>query len=122
MIYYLKEDYGNPSSLHRMGHNVEKKLEGVRENISNFLRVDKEEIYFTSGGTESNNLAIQGILNKYNRKGKHIISTNIEHPSVLNILKHYEGLGYEISYLKVDNRGGFISLEELRNTIREDTI
>ena len=121
MIYYLKEDYGNPSSLHRMGHKVEKKIEGVREKISNFLKVNKEEIYFTSGGTESNNLAIQGIVNKYNRKGKHIISTNIEHPSVLNILKHYESLGYEITYLKVDNRG-FISLEELRNALREDTI
>ncbi len=121
MIYYLREDYGNPSSLHRMGFNVEKKLEGVREGISNFLRVDKDEMYFTSGGTESNNLAIQGIINKYNKKGNHIISTNIEHPSVLNTLKHYEKLGYEITYLKVD-KNGLISLEELKNAIREDTI
>ncbi|NMB06927.1 MAG: cysteine desulfurase [Tissierellia bacterium] len=121
MIYYLKKEYGNPSSLHRMGFNVEKKVETIRESISNFLKVDKDEIYFTSGGTESNNLAIQGIINKYSRKGKHIITTSIEHPSVLNILKYYEERGYEITYLEVDING-LISLEELRKTIREDTI
>ena len=121
MIYYLKKEYGNPSSLHRMGFNVEKKVETIRESISNFLKVDKDEIYFTSGGTEINNLAIQWIINKYSRKGKHIITTSIEHPSVLNILKYYEERGYEITYLEVDING-LISLEELRKTIREDTI
>lgn len=121
MIYSLREDYGNPSSLHRMGFNVEKKVEKVREDIAKFLNVDKEEIYFTSGGTESNNLAIQSVINKYNKRGRHIITTAIEHPSVLNILKYYEKNGYEITYLKVD-KYGLISLEELRKSLKEDTI
>ena len=121
MIRSLEKEYGNPSSLHRMGFNVEKKIGNARRNIANFLNVDKEEIYFTSGGTESNNLAIQSIIRKYNRFGKHIITTAIEHPSVLNILKHYEKDGYEITYLKID-KSGLISLEELENSIREDTI
>jgi len=121
MIYSLREDYGNPSSLHRRGFNVEKKVENIRKNIARFLNVDKEEIYFTSGGTESNNLAIQSIVNKYNRHGRHIITTSIEHPSVLNILKYYENNGYEITYLKVDEYG-LISLEELEKSIKEDTI
>ena len=117
----LREDYGNPSSLHRLGFNSEKKVEKVRENIAKFLKVDKDEIYFTSGGTESNNLAIQSIVNKYNRLGKHIITTGIEHPSVLNIMKYYEQKGFHITYLKVDSNG-LISLDELRESIREDTI
>ncbi len=117
----LREDYGNPSSLHRLGFNSEKKVEKVRENIAKFLKVDKDEIYFTSGGTESNNLAIQSIVNKYNRLGKHIITTGIEHPSVLNVMKYYEQKGFHITYLKVDSNG-LISLEELRKSIREDTI
>lgn len=121
MIHILKEEYGNPSSLHRMGFNIEKKIEYTREIVANFLRVHKDEIYFTSGGTESNNLALQSIINKYHRKGKHIITTGIEHPSILNVLRHYEQKGYEITYLKVDNNG-LISLDELRNSIREDTI
>ena len=121
MVHTLREEYGNPSSLHRLGFNVEKKVEEVRGNIASFLGVNRDEIYFTSGGTESNNLAIQGMINKYNRLGKHIITTKIEHPSVLNVIKYYEQKGYEITYLKVDNNG-IISLEELRKNIRDDTI
>lgn len=121
IVHTLRMDYGNPSSLHRMGFNIEKKVEKVREDIANFLKVNKDEIYFTSGGTESNNLAIQGIINKYSRLGKHIITTRIEHPSVLNIIKYYDEKGYDITYLKVD-RNGIISLDELKKSIREDTI
>ncbi len=105
MVQVLREEYGNPSSLHRMGFNIEKRIENTRETIGKFLKVNKDEIYFTSGGgTESNNLAIQSIINKYHRKGKHIITTGIEHPSVLNVLKYYEQRGYEITYLKVDKK------------------
>lgn len=121
MIHVLRNEYGNPSSLHRMGLKIEKKLERTRELIGEFLNVDKDEIYFTSGGTESNNLALQSIINKYSRMGRHIITTSIEHPSVLNVLKHYEDRGYEVTYLKV-NKKGFISLEELGESLREDTI
>lgn len=121
IIHALREEYGNPSSLHRLGLKVEKKVEWARENIANFLKVNKEEIYFTSGGTESNNIAIQSIINKYSRNGKKIITTEIEHPSVFNVFKYYEQKGYEVTYLKVDKEG-LISLEELENAISEDTI
>lgn len=121
IIYALREEYGNPSSLHKMGFNVEKKIEEIRNNIASFLEVNKDEIYFTSGGTESNNMAIQSIINKHNRIGKHIITTKIEHPSVLNVLKDYEEKGYDITYLKVNDKG-LISLDQLKRSIREDTI
>ncbi|GFN34225.1 cysteine desulfurase family protein [Tepidimicrobium xylanilyticum] len=121
MVHFLRDEFANPSSLHRLGFNVEKKIEKARENIANFLNVKKDEIYFTSGGTESNNMAIQSVINKYNRFGKHIITSTIEHSSVLNVLKHYEENGYDITYLEVDNRG-FISLEQLKDSLRDDTI
>lgn len=121
MVFALREEYGNPSSLHRLGFNAEKKIESVRENISNFLKVNKDEIYFTSGGTEANNIAVQSIINKYGKMGQHIITTEIEHPSILNIMKNYQDKGYDITYLKVDNKS-LISLDELRDSIREDTI
>ena len=121
VIYFLREEYGNPSSLHRLGFNIEKKVENIRESIGRFLEVTKDEIYFTSGGTESNNIAIQSIINKYSRKGKHIITTRIEHSSVLNIMKYYEQKDFNITYLGVDNNG-IISLDELKESIRGDTI
>ena len=121
MLYAMREEYGNPSSLHRMGFNIEKKIEKVRYNIAKFLNVDNDEIYFTSGGTESNNMAIQSIVNKYSKVGQHIITTRIEHPSVLNVLKNYEEMGFDITYLEVNNEG-LISLNQLRESIREDTI
>ena len=121
MVHILREEYGNPSSLHRLGFNAEKKIEVARENIAKFLNVNKDEIFFTSGGTESNNLAIQSVINKYLRLGKHIITTRIEHPSVLNVIKNYEQEGYDVTYLQVDS-SGLISLDELRKSIRDDTV
>ncbi|KNF09539.1 cysteine desulfurase IscS [Gottschalkia purinilytica] len=121
MIYMLKEEYGNPSSLHRMGLEVEKKVENSRKIISEFLKVNKEEIFFTSGGTESNNIAIQGIVNKYSKKGNHIITTKIEHSSVLNIFKHYESKSFEVTYLDIDEYG-FIDLVQLERSITDKTI
>lgn len=117
----LTEDFGNPSSLHSLGLKSEKKIKNARELISDFLNVNREEIYFTSGGTESNNIAIQSIVNKMKNRGKHIITSKIEHPSVLNTIKHYEEKGYDITYLDVDS-SGMISLEEFERTIRKDTI
>jgi cysteine desulfurase len=121
MVYALREEYGNPSSLHRMGFNIEKRIEEIRNNIASYLKVNRDEIYFTSGGTESNNMAIQSVVNKYSRIGQHIITTKIEHPSVLNVLKYYEEKGYDITYLEVDNIG-IISLEQLKESLRQDTI
>lgn len=121
MMEAFQLDFGNPSSLHKLGLNAEKKVKEARRIIADYLKVDEREIYFTSGGTESNNIALQSIIQKCSRKGKHIITTNIEHPSVYNVLRHYESKGYEITYLKVDN-DGLISLDELKSSLREDTI
>lgn len=121
-IYYnLKHEYGNPSSLHRMGLEVEKRLENSRKIVADFLNCEKEEVFFTSGGTESNNLAIQGLINKNIRHGKHIITTRFEHSSVLNVMKFYEKKGLNITYLDLDVYGN-INLEQLENSINEDTI
>lgn len=119
--FMLRESYGNPSSLHRLGFNAEKKVERARDIIANFLSVNKDEVYFTSGGTESNNIAIQGIINKNKKRGNHIITTEIEHPSILNIFKYYEESGFNVTYLKVDEYG-FIDLEELEKSINDSTI
>jgi cysteine desulfurase len=121
MLSALTTDFGNPGSLHRLGIKSEKKVKEAREIIANYLKVDSREIFFTSGGTESNNIAIQSIVNKYSRKGKHIITTKIEHPSVLNVFRHYENMGYEVTYLGTDNFG-MVNLEELEGSIKEDTI
>lgn len=119
--FMLRESYGNPSSLHRLGFYAEKKVERARDIIAEFLNVNKDEVYFTSGGTESNNIAIQGIINRNKKRGNHIITTEIEHPSVLNIFKYYEESGFDITYLKVDEYG-FIDLEELEKSINDSTI
>ena len=117
----MMDDFGNPSSLHRLGMKSEKKIKEARDNIAKFLEVNSKEIYFTSGGTESNNIAIQSMVNKLHKRGNHIITTKIEHPSVLNIMRNYEEQGFQITYLDVDNYG-YISLEQLKNSIKSDTI
>lgn len=121
MTESLRKDFANPSSLHRVGFEVEKKIEQARKYIGDYLRVDKEEIYFTSGGTESNNLAISAVINKLKNRGNHIITSSIEHPSVLNQFKHLELIGFEVSYLSVNDNGS-IDLDELEKNIRKDTI
>lgn len=115
------DDFGNPSSLHRLGINSEKKIKIARDNIAKFLKVDSREIYFTSGGTESNNIAIQSIVRKLGKRGNHIITTKIEHSSILNILKYYEAQGFEVTYLNT-NEYGYIDLDEFKNALRDDTI
>lgn len=121
MTNSFSEDFGNPSSLHSLGLKSEKKIKKARDTVCDFLNVSRNEIYFTSGGTESNNIAIQSILNRMKNRGNHIITTKIEHPSVLNTIKHYESRGYEVTYLNVD-RFGMISLDELEDAVKEDTV
>lgn len=121
MYESLKDDFGNPSSLHRLGLESEKKIKNSREIISNFLDTKPSEIYFTSGGTESNNIAIQSIINKLSNRGKHIITTKIEHASVLNTMEHFEQKGFKITYLDVDKEGK-IDLNQLKDSICEETI
>ena len=121
MINMMEEEYGNPSSLHRMGFDAEKRVEASRKTIADFLNVSQDEIVFTSGGTESNNIAVQGVVNKYKRNGNHIITSSIEHPSVMNIFKHYEENGYDVTYLDVDSDGR-IDLKQLEESISDRTI
>lgn len=121
MTESMMDYFGNPSSLHRLGMNSEKKIKEARDYVAKYLDVNLNEIYFTSGGTESNNMAIQSIVNKMKRRGNHIITTKIEHPSVLNIMKNYEKQGFEITYLNVD-KFGYICLNELKENIKDSTI
>src|SRR6056297_720282 len=117
----LKYNYGNPSSLHNKGLEVEKVLKKTRKTISKKLNVNSKEILFTSGGTEANNLAIKGIVENYKNRGKHLITTKIEHPAVLNVFKYLERNGFKVSYLDV-NENGIISLSQLKNYITDNTI
>ena len=113
--------FGNPSSLHGLGVQSEKLLSAARKQIAELLKVKSSEIYFTSGGTESNNLAIKGVAHAYANRGKHIITTVIEHPSVGDACHSLEEQGYELTYLPVDEDGQ-ISLSDLELALREDTI
>jgi cysteine desulfurase len=121
MEQVLLNDYGNPSSLHNKGMEAENYMKATRKSIAKSLKVSEKSIYFISGGTEGNNLAIAGSVAANARVGKHVITTAIEHPSVGNPMKHLEELGYEVSYLGVDAKG-YISLEELESLLREDTV
>lgn len=113
--------FGNPSSLHGIGMDAEKLLRKSREQAASLLDVEEQEIIFTSGGTESNNLAVKGIALKYQNRGNHIITSAVEHPSVLEACQGLEELGFEVSYLSVDHAGR-VNVQELKNTIRDDTI
>jgi cysteine desulfurase len=121
MLKALTSYYGNPSSLHHKGVESEKLLKQARKQVAKGLESNSEEIVFTSGGTESNNLAIHGALNSKKRKGKGIITTEIEHPSVLNVLRSMEQKGYKVDYLNVDSFGR-ICIEQLEEYLSEDTI
>ncbi len=121
MNKYHLEFYGNPSSLHRMGLEAEKAMDKARRQVSDFLKVDHNTITFVSGGTESNNLAIGSAINKNKRRGNKIITSTIEHPSVLEVFRSYEKSGYDVSYIDVDEKG-FLNLEQLKEALDEKTI
>lgn len=117
----MTRQYGNPSSLHRKGIEAERLVQGARETIARSLGVSSAEIYFTSGGTEANNLALQGAARARSRRGKHIITTAIEHPSVLNTCARLAEEGFRVTYLPVDAQG-VIDPEELRANLTSETI
>ena len=121
MMKVMTEDYGNPSARHVMGMKAENYIKTAREQIARTLRVDPGEIYFTSGGTESNNLALIGTALARSRRGKHIISTGIEHAAIYKPLDLLREQGFDITILPVD-RQGHIDLSELSAAIRPDTI
>lgn len=112
--------YGNPSSLHHLGFIAEKELKKARKIISDVIACSEEELFFTSGGSESNNLALIGYLRANPRKGKHVIVSSIEHPSILQTAQYLEEIGYEVTKLGVDSRG-IVSEQALKEAIREDT-
>lgn len=121
MLPYFTIDYGNPSSMYSLGRKAKKALEESRNKVANAIGAKQNEIYFTSCGTESDNLAIKGIVYANKEKGKHIITSKIEHPAVLNTCHFLEKEGYEITYLSVD-KNGFVDLGQLKNSIKDTTV
>ena len=122
MIPYLTETFGNPaSSSHAFGWVAEEAVEKARADIAALINADSKEIVFTSGATESNNLAIKGAANFYKTKGKHLITVKTEHKAVLDTMRELERQGFEVTYLGVQENG-LIDLEELKAAIRDDTI
>ncbi len=121
VVKTMTEDYGNPSAKHSKGVEAENYIREARTVIARSLKVQEKEILFTSGGSESNNMALIGTALANRRAGNHIISSNVEHPSVYNPLNFLEEQGFEVTYLPVDRRG-HISLDELGQAIRPETI
>lgn len=117
----MRDDYGNPSSMHNMGVRAENYCKKTAEILANLLKVQPKEIVFTSCGTESNNLAIRGVAHAYKRVGNHIITSVVEHPSVLKVVKQLEEEGFEVTYLDVD-KNGLIDVKTYESALRDDTI
>jgi cysteine desulfurase len=121
MIPYLTENFGNPSSIYDLGKVSKNAVEDARKKVASTIGAEENEIYFTSGGTESDNWAVKGVAFANRNKGKHIITSLIEHHAVLHTCEWLEGQGFEVTYLPVD-RYGLVSPENLKNAIRDDTI
>lgn len=121
MMPYLTTEYGNASSIYKLGRNSRKAVEDAREKIAKSINANPEEIYFTAGGSEADNTAIRGIAYSYKNKGNHIITSKIEHPAVLETCRALEKEGFEVTYLNVDSNG-IVNLEELKNSIKDTTI
>ena len=115
------EDYGNPSSMHAKGVEAEQYIKEAKETFAKLLKVEDKEIFFTSGGTESDNLALRGVAHANQRAGKHLITSAIEHPAIINTMRHLEEEGFRVTYLPVD-RYGRISLTALKEALCEETI
>ena len=121
MFPYLSKEYGNPSSLYSIGRSAKRAIEEARRRVASLINCKPEEIYFTSCGSESDNTALKGIAYSNKNKGKHIITSKIEHPAILHSCQNLENKGFEVTYLDVD-KNGFVNLQSLENSIRSDTI
>lgn len=121
MLPYMTENFGNPSSIYDIGKISKHAIDKARVKVANALGAEEKEIYFTSGGTESDNWALKGIAFANRNKGKHIITSSIEHHAVLHTCAWLEGQGFEVTYLPVD-KYGMVSPEEVKKAIRDDTI
>lgn len=125
MMQYMTFDgiFGNPASRsHAFGWQAEEAVENARNQVADLINADPREIVFTSGATESNNLAIKGVAQFYNGKGKHIVTSKIEHKAVLDTCRELETQGFEITYIEPTEKTGLITLEQVQNVVREDTI
>ena len=120
-VELMRENFGNPSSLHSFGFEAEKELEAARCKIANLINAKENEIYFTSGGTEANNLAIMGGVEAMKRRGKKIVTTAIEHHSVMDTAKHLESMGFEVEFVYPRDKDGF-DLADFEKAIDENTI
>ena len=121
MFPFLSREYGNPSSLYSIGRKSKRAIEEARKRVASLINCNSEEIYFTSCGSESDNTALKGIAYANQNKGKHIITSKIEHPAILHSCQNLEKKGFEVTYLDVD-KNGFVNLQTLENSIRQDTI
>ncbi len=121
MLPYLQTHFGNPSSSYSIGRSNKEAIEKAREQVANLINAKPEEIFFTSCATESNNLAIRGIAMANQQKGKHIITSSIEHPAVTEVCKYLVSQGFEITYLPVE-KSGTVNPKDVENAIRKDTV
>ena len=121
MLPYFSKNYGNASAIYSLGRKSRDAIENAREKVAKAINAKTDEIYFTSCGSESDNLALKGYCYANSKKGKHIITSKIEHPAILNTCKTLEKQGFEVTYLNVD-KNGFINLDELARACRKDTI
>jgi len=121
MVKYFSDDYGNPSSIYKIAQTNKAVVEKAREQVAKAINAERNEIYFTAGGSESDNWAIKGIADSYSEKGKHIITLSIEHHAVLHTCEYLQSKGFDVTYLPV-NEVGIVEIEELKKAIRKDTI
>lgn len=121
MLPYFTEKFGNPSSLYSLSDTTKEAIKLGRERVAKAINADRDEIYFTAGGSEADNWALKGIASAHKNKGNHIITTQIEHHAITNTAKYLEKNGFEVTYLPVDSEG-FISLKDLENAITDKTI
>lgn len=121
MLPYFEEDYANPSSVYRFAGRSTKAVDEARQTIADFLDCESREIYFTGGGSESDNWVLKSVAENFKDKGKHIITSTIEHHAILHTCDYLESQGYEITYVNVDENG-ILKLDELKAAIRPDTI
>lgn len=121
MMPFLTTQYGNPSSLYTIGRKSKKAIENARKQVAELMNCDSKEIYFTAGGSESNNIALKAFAYANKDKGNHIITSKIEHSSILETCRYLQTQGFEVSYINVDEQG-FIKLDELQQSIKQSTI
>ena len=121
MLPYMKEEFGNPSSIHSFGRKGKAALDDSREQVAELIGALPKEVVFTSGGSESNNFAIKGVAFSLREKGSHLITTKVEHASVIESFEFLKTLGFKVTYLGVDEYG-LVDLEELKRSINDETI